>query len=255
MLELGTHGSVQEIRLNRPPANALSPELVVALRGALAQAEAEGAEAIVLSGSPRMFSAGLDVPHLLTLDRPGILGLWREFYALLQDLAACPVPVAAAITGHSPAGGAVMAIFCDHRVMAESSDPAKPFRIGLNEVQVGLSMPPLLYRALVHVVGERQAGRMCAEALMLTSGEACACGLVDALAAPEAVVGNAVAWCQGQLRLPRRAMLETRALTRARLLAEFEQGFSEVASLADLWFEPETQAGLQALVASLRKKG
>lgn len=254
MLELGSHGPIHEIRLARPPANALSPELVVALRGALAQAVAEGAEAIVLSGSPKMFSAGLDVPHLLSLDRPGILGLWRELYALLHDLAASPVPLAAAITGHAPAGGAVMAIFCDHRVMAESPDAAKPFRIGLNEVQVGLPMPPLIYRALVHVVGERQAGRMCTEALMLTAAEARAVGFVDALAAPEAVVPAAVAWCRGLLERPRKAMLETRALTRAGLLVEFEPGFSEVASLAEVWFEPETQAGLRALVASLKRK-
>lgn len=255
MLEIGTHGTVQEIRLNRPPANALSPELVVALRGALAQAEADGAEAIVLSGSPKMFSAGLDVPHLLTLDRPGILDLWRELYALLRDLAACPVPVAAAITGHSPAGGAVMAIFCDHRVMAESADPAKPFRIGLNEVQVGLAMPPVIFRGLRHLVGERQAGRLCTEGLLLTSAEARAVGLVDALVAPEAVVPAAVAWCQGLLKLPRRAMLSTRAMARDAAVREFDQGFEEVASVADLWFEPETQAGLEALVASLGKKG
>lgn len=255
MLELGTHGSIHEIRLARPPANALSPELVVALRGALAQAEAEGAEAIVLSGSPRMFSAGLDVPLLLTLDRAGILGLWREFYALLRDLAACPVPVAAAITGHSPAGGAVMALFCDRRVMVESADPTKPFRIGLNEVQVGLSMPPLIFRALVHLVGERQASRLCTEALLLTSEEAFAVGFVDELAASEQVVERTLAWCQGMLRLPRKAMLETRALARKALVGEFERGFEEVAFLADLWFESETQAGLQAMVEGLKRKG
>lgn len=255
MLEIHPHGPMREIRLARPPANALSPELIAHLRGALEEAEEEGAEAIVLSGSPKMFSAGLDVPLLLGLDREGILELWRSFYGLLHDLASSRIPIAAAITGHSPAGGAVMALFCDRRFMAESGDPAKPFRIGLNEVRVGLPMPPVIYRALVRVVGEHHAGRMCTEGLMLTAAEAKAVGFVDELRSLEEVVPAALAWCGELLKLPRTAMLKTRSLARAGVVSEFEHGFGEVASLADIWFQPETQAGLHALVDSLKKRG
>lgn len=52
-----------------------------------------------------MFSAGLDVPLLLKLDRPAMDALWREFYPLLGAIASSPIPIAAAITGHAPAGG------------------------------------------------------------------------------------------------------------------------------------------------------
>ena len=127
------HGPVRELRLDRPPANALTPELIVELREALTRAPEEGVKAMVLSGRPGRFSGGLDVPYLLPLDREGMEHLWRELYRLLQTLAASPVPIAAAITGHSPAGGAVLAMFCDYRVMAEGD-----FLIGLNEVHVGI---------------------------------------------------------------------------------------------------------------------
>ncbi len=53
--------------------NALDPALMRALRDALADAHARGAEALVLSGSPGRFSGGLDVPALLKLDRAGIV--------------------------------------------------------------------------------------------------------------------------------------------------------------------------------------
>jgi len=89
-----------------------------------------------------MFSAGLDVPFLLTLDRPAIAALWRTFYALLRALAGSPLPIAAAVTGHAPAGGAVLMLFCDWRVMADGA-----WKVGLNEVQVGLTLPPVIFQA------------------------------------------------------------------------------------------------------------
>ena len=109
------HGAVRELRLNRPPANALSPQLIVALREAVEGAPQDGVRALVLSGAPGMFSAGLDVPLLLTLDRAAMAGVWRDFYALLRALASSSIPIAAAITGHAPAGGTVLPLFCDWR--------------------------------------------------------------------------------------------------------------------------------------------
>jgi Delta3-Delta2-enoyl-CoA isomerase len=124
------HGSVRELRLNRPPVNALSPELIASLLEAIRTAPHEGKRALVLSGLPGIFSAGLDVPQLLKLDRLAMDALWREFYALIGALACSPVPIAAAITAHAPAGGTVLALFCDHRIAAEGD-----WRIGLSEVQ------------------------------------------------------------------------------------------------------------------------
>ncbi|HWT15898.1 MAG TPA: enoyl-CoA hydratase/isomerase family protein, partial [Patescibacteria group bacterium] len=132
MLERIEHESrILELRLARPPVNALSPALVAQLRPALADAAGQGFRAVVLSGQPKMFSGGLDVVELLQLDRAGMIAFWNDFFGLMAALARSPIPTVAAITGHSPAGGAVLSIFCDYRVMARSPDPDKPFRIGL----------------------------------------------------------------------------------------------------------------------------
>src|SRR4051794_7361477 len=149
------YGTVRELRLDRPPANALAPDLIAALAEAVAAAPGAGARAIVLSGRPGRFSAGLDVPLLLTLDRPALADLWHDFYRLLLALAASPIPIAAALTGHAPAGGTVLALYCDWRVMAEGD-----WRLGLNEVQVGLALPPVIFAALRRQVGPRQAERL-----------------------------------------------------------------------------------------------
>ena len=107
MIQILDHGPVRELRLDRPPANRqLNPELVTALREAVETAPRDGVRALVLSGSPRMFSGGLDVPYLIHLDRPAMSATWRDFYAMMRALATSPIPIAAAITGHAPAGGA-----------------------------------------------------------------------------------------------------------------------------------------------------
>ncbi len=249
MIQIFDHGAVRELRLDRPPANALSPELVAALRAAVESAPEAGAKALVLSGAPGMFSGGLDVPHLIQLDRPAITAAWRDFYGLLRGLAASSIPVVAAITGHSPAGGAVISLYCDARFMAEGE-----FRIGLNEVQVGLPMPPVIFRALRRLVGPRQAERLSVTAQLVPAVEARRIGLIDEIVAPEAVIARAIEWCNAVLALPPLAMAETRRLTRADLVSLFVENEAELSDLVDQWFSSETQGAMRALVERLAKR-
>src|SRR5689334_13849407 len=212
MIITTNHGPVRELRMNRPPANALSPELIRALKQAIENAPRDGAGALVLSGLSGMFSAGLDVPLLLTHDRPAIAQVWRDFYALLRALACSPIPVAAAINGHGPAGGTVLALFSDWRAMAEGD-----WKVGFNEVQVGIPLPPVILSALRRQVGPRQAERLGTGGLVISAAEAARTGLVDELAPLERVVDRAVVWCQTLLTLPPQAMSITRQRSRADL--------------------------------------
>lgn len=244
------HGAILELRLARPPVNALDPILVRALREAIEAAPEHGAQALLLSGRPGMFSAGLDVPSLLALDRDAMSEFWGGFFDLCAALARAPVPVAAAITGHSPAGGAVLAMLCDYRVMARGA-----FRIGLNEVQVGLTVPECLQAALRRLVGAYRAERLLVSGTMLDPDAALAVGLVDEIAEPDAVVESAIAWLDGLLRLPRGAMQSTRTLARADLAAVFADPASlPIADFLDGWFSAETQATLHGLVERLKKR-
>src|SRR5882757_2964240 len=155
MIKTLDHGAIRELRLDRPPVNALSPELIGALKKAIEFAPTDGARALVLSGAPGRFSGGLDVPLLLGLDRPAMATLWRDFYALLGAIAGSTIPIVAALTGHAPAGGTVLALFCDYRIMAEGD-----YKIGLNEVQVGIPVPPVILAGLRRLVGLRLGERL-----------------------------------------------------------------------------------------------
>jgi enoyl-CoA hydratase/carnithine racemase len=197
-----------------------------------------------------MFSGGLDVPLWLTLDRAALAQAWRDFYSLMRALACLSIPVAAAINGHGPAGGTVLALLCDWRVMAEGD-----WKMGFNEVQVGIPLPPAILSALKRQVGARQAERLGAGGLVISAAEAKRIGLIDELAPLEHVVARAVEWCQGLLRLPQQAMTITRRRARADLAGYFDQNIEqEQEEVIAAWWSDETQAVLQALAAKLAKK-
>ena len=177
MITVIDHDGTIELSLTRPPVNALTTEFLGELSAAYAEAVANGSKAVILSGREGLFSAGLDVPALLPLGRKGIEEFWTSFFSLLHTFAVSSIPVGAAITGHAPAGGMILALYCDYRVAARGD-----FSLGLNEVHVGLPVPRNIIFALESAVGRRQA------ALLATSGQLLA--PEEALALRLAVVGQ-----------------------------------------------------------------
>lgn len=255
LVETRIHGEIAELRMARPPVNALDPALCSALRDAHAAAVTGGARGIALSGGPSVFSAGLDVPYLMSLgqDHAALLHAWEAFFGAARALAASPVPVAAAMAGHAPAGGCVLALCCDYRVMARSPDAAKPFHIGLNETQVGLVAPEGIQALLRRVVGPHRAERLLVAGLMPSSEEAHAMGLVDELADVDDTTPRAIAWLQGLAALPREPMLETRAIARADVVDALHPRRIELERFVEGWHRADTQAALRAVLARLGK--
>jgi enoyl-CoA hydratase/carnithine racemase len=164
----------------------------------------------------------------------------------MRTVASSPVPVAAAITGHSPAGGAVIAIHCDYRVAADGE-----FKVGFNEVRVGLPVPSTIIAALTDAVGERQARRLVTQGLLIGPREASEIGLVDALAQPDDVVSQALDWCRAISALPTIAMNETRRQAKAGLL-QCLSGSDDAEVATNYWFSEETQREMHALVQRLK---
>ncbi|HVJ38516.1 MAG TPA: enoyl-CoA hydratase/isomerase family protein [Stenotrophomonas sp.] len=254
-IDLHDHGDIREIRLARPPANALDTALCRELIAAINQAQADDVHAIVLSGAPHIFSGGMDVPYLLShgADRGKLLDSWQAFFGAAKTLAETRIPVVAALTGHSPAGGCVLALCCDYRIMARSVDPARPYAIGLNEVQVGLAAPEGIQRLLRRVVGAHRAERLLVAGEMVPAEQAVQIGLVDELVDGELVVARAIAWLQELLRLPRQPMLHTRDVARADLREALAPDLIRLDRFIEAWYAEDAQAALQALAARLRK--
>ena len=249
------HGRIRELRLARPPVNALDPALCRALITTLDAAVADGVDAVVLSGAPGIFSAGLDVPHLMALgqERQALHAGWGAFFGAARSLAALRIPVVAALTGHAPAGGCVLSLCCDYRVMARSPNPAKPFMIGMNETQVGLAVPEGAQQLMRRVIGPYRAERLLVSGSMVTADEALRLGLVDTVVEVDQVVPHALEWLSTLLALPRAPMLLTRSLARADLVRALEPQNLDLERFVEGWYDADTQAGLRALLARLGK--
>jgi enoyl-CoA hydratase/carnithine racemase len=247
MIDIIDHDHVRELRLDRPPANALDPALLDAIAREVIKAPGAGADAVVLSGAPGMFTGGLDVPHLLGLDQDTFADALGSFFAAMRALAASEVPVAAAITGHSPAGGAVLALFCDWRVMAEGE-----YHIGFNEVRIGIPMPEVVVGLVARTMGARRAEQLCVTGQLLDPQQARAIGFVDQVVALDRVVETAVDWCRHVTAAPMLAIARTRRACRSDLVDLVERCREpDTAALADAWFRPEVQEPLQQLVRKL----
>ncbi len=255
LVHVQSHGAVRELRLARPPVNALDDALCAALLRALADAFADDAvSGVVLSGNDSVFSGGLDVPHLIShgQDRAALHATWSAFFDVAKAIAAAPVPVAFALTGHAPAGGCVLALCGDYRVMCRSADPARPLQIGLNETQVGLAVPDGIQHLMRRVIGAHRASLLLVPGAMVSAEHALQIGLVDALADDAAAtVQHAVDWLRSLARLPQTPLRKTRQVARADLGIALDSVVLD--DFIDDWFGPDTQAALQAMAARLRK--
>lgn len=249
MLNTIDHGQVRELRIARAPVNALNTEIVKLLTNSVREAMTD-CGAIVLSGQDGIFSAGLDVVELMQLDRDGLRDFWAAFFELLETVACSSIPIAAAVTGHSPAGGAVICMLCDYRVMSRGQ-----YLTGLNETRVGLTIPPVLQNAMSRLVGPRIAEQMLVAGAMIGPEEAEKVGFVDALETGyEATIQHAISWCENLLSLPQHSMLANRAIARAHYKKDFASHTDEsVESFVEIWFSAETQQVMGSLVAQLKK--
>lgn len=250
MLEITRHDSVGAIRLAKAPVNALNHEMVSALTRSLHEI-GKTHDAVIISGNEGVFSAGLDVVELLPLGRQAMTDFWTAFFELLKTIVCLPVPVATAITGHAPAGGAILNLMSDYRVMSRGN-----FKIGLNEARVGLVVCPLLQESLERVIGKRLAEKMLMTGTLLSPEQALETGLVDALEDGfDNTVEHALNWCKELLSLPRHAMLGNRAMARAQFCQAFTDSMAEnVAKMVDGWFTEDTQVSLAALVNKLKSR-
>jgi 3,2-trans-enoyl-CoA isomerase len=247
MLDVTDHSDgIRELRIARPPVNALNTELLRKLIEAIKSASNQAA--ILVTGQPGLFSAGLDVRGMLELDRESVGALFVELWRAQHAIAHSAIPVVFGITGHSPAGGTVLAIHGDYRVMALGD-----FRLGLNEVQVGLLPGPPIHGAFRRLVGGH-AAQLLTRGALLDPATALRVGLVDELCDASQVTTRALEVARELCTLPREPMLRTRALARRDLTELFgnpghalmkEREFATMGT--ELWFVPATQERLRRM--------
>lgn len=172
-------GDLVIVRIHAGKVNALDLEGLLALRGAI---DAVGPSAIVLTGTERVFSAGVDLARLLQEDADYTRAYLRALEDLVQSLFDRSTPVVAALTGHAIAGGCLIASACDYRIMGQG-------RIGVTEALVGFPIPPGALEAFRYVAGPRTAA-MVSSGRTVDPEQALALGLIDEVVAADDVLSR-----------------------------------------------------------------
>lgn len=240
------HPGYTILQMDRGKVNAINAAMVSELREAFRSLENDPTvRGVVLTGKPHYFSAGLDLIELIAYDRQQITDFFEAFGALFIQMVRFPKPLVCAITGHSPAGGCVLAVACDNRYMAEGDR----YTIGLNEVAVNIQISQNLTEAYAFWMGEGLASRYILEGKLLSGPEALAAGLVDALVPLENVLERAETQVQAYLKADPEIWANTKKKVRKawldRLDADPSQSLKEAATL---WWKPDIRRKMEAYV-------
>lgn len=179
--------SVAVITIDDGKANALSHPTLAGIEDALDRAEQDGAKAVVIAGRPGKFSAGFDL-SVMTSGPEQARDLLARGARLGIRLFEFPRPIVLAVTGHALAMGGILLCCADVRVGADG-----PFKIGLNEVRIGMPVPAFA----VEVCRDRLSPRYFTAAIQLahihTPAEACEAGFLDEIVDPEQLSARAMA--------------------------------------------------------------
>jgi 3,2-trans-enoyl-CoA isomerase len=240
------------VQMNRGKVNAINQEMVDELREVFANLEKDPeVKGAILTGQPHFFSAGLDLIELIRYDKAQITSFFNDFGALYLELVQFPKPFISAITGHSPAGGCVLAVTSDNRYMAKGDN----YVIGLNEVAVNIQISQNLTEIYAFWMGDGLASRYILEGKLLSGKEAVTAGLVDELTPLDYVVERAEKQMQGYLKADQEILKNTKYKIRKHLLEKLDlQAGNALKEASELWWKPEIRAKMEAYVASFSNK-
>jgi len=248
-MRIEADGEIAILRMEMGKANAVGPAFLAALDEALGELERDLPRGIVLVGYDRYFSAGLDLPALVPLERGAMRDLITLFSRVMLRLFTLPRPVVAAVNGHAVAGGCVLALQADVRLMTEDGDA----RIGLKEAALGIGLPAAVIETLRIQVPAAALVPIALEARLLPPREARELGLVDALAPSAELLARAVSRARELASIAPLAYAQIKGALRAPAAEAIQaRGPAEAERWLDTWFSEDGRRLVGETVAKLR---
>ena len=250
-LRIERSGALAVLRMDKARANAIDGAFIQDLLEACRLLEADpGIRGVLLaSAHPKLFCPGLDLVSLVELERAAMERFMQAFSDAMLALYALPKPVVAAVSGHAIAGGCILALTADLRLLKRGA------QIGLNEVKVGVPLPwsvATLLRSQVPasaVTGVALLGRNFSDEAALHAG------LAHAVLEAEGFEAACLKQLEEFLDKDARSLSLTKRYLRQIALHEMRARDREsMGEWLDAWFSDETRGRIRAIVAGLGKK-
>lgn len=254
MIEKTEDNGVVTLRLAHGKASALDIELVEALARAVAEVTASDARAVLLTGSGSIFSAGVDLYRLVGKpDQPLAEAAAREYARrfvpalsrMLLELFSMPRPLVVALNGHAIAGGCIIALTGDYRLMASGGG-----RIGIPEMLVGVPFPPSVIEIVRFAVAPQHLQTLMYGGRTIPAEDAQRIGLIDEVVAPDALEARGLEMARHFATLsPRNFELCKRQLRDATLDRAKHFANELDAEVLELWGDPVRHQAIREYLA------
>uniref|UniRef100_A0A0P5EQE3 Enoyl-CoA delta isomerase 1, mitochondrial n=1 Tax=Daphnia magna TaxID=35525 RepID=A0A0P5EQE3_9CRUS len=240
------------VAMHKPPVNSLSLEMIQALSESLSELEKNKCKGFILtSACPGIFSAGLDIREMYQPTEERLKEFWSSLQTLWLQLYGSKMASVALINGHAPAGGCLLAMCCDSRIMVNGKS-----KIGLNETKLGIVAPFWFKDTFVNTIGVRQSERALQLGSLFTPDEALKIGLVDRVL-PDTEAATAVAESELKefLQIPAMARYLSKMRIREAALKDLlENREKDLNTFVNFATTDAVQKGLGIYLQSLAKK-
>lgn len=250
-IQVSVQDRIATITLSRGKSNALNREMVTELDDMIKNIAADdNIGGVILTGNAPFFSAGLDLIELYDYNEEEAKSFWKLFLNFASNLVSFKKPMIAAISGHSPAGGCVMALACDYRIMAEGQ-----YIIGLNEVPVGIIVPNSIFQLYSFWIGTAEANRSLLRGRLYTPEEALKVGLVDELVKYESLLTSAERKMKKILEFESNTWQQSKLNIREQLIAAVSADYTATLDkMLQQWWSPATRQILKTILDNLQRK-
>jgi enoyl-CoA hydratase len=252
MIEFEDRGTTTILRMARGKGNALNLDLVTALSDALDRLEKSPARAGVLTGQGSVFGAGVDLMALVEGGADYAKKFIPEMKRLFERLATYPKPLVAAVNGHAIAGGAILMLACDQRLLARGKA-----RIGLTEVLVGVIFPAWPLEIVRFATPPQHFPTVICTGRTWLPEDSLARGLVDELVDPDKLLDRACEVAAEMGAIPPKVFATTKlAVRRPMIETAREQAAKTDAKVLEHWLSPETMSVITKFVEdTIKRKG
>ncbi|XP_075978497.1 enoyl-CoA delta isomerase 1, mitochondrial-like [Anticarsia gemmatalis] len=243
---------IATVTMQRPPVNSLNLDLLQDLSKSLDEVAKNKCKGMILtSSSPTVFSAGLDIMEMYKPDIKRAETFWTTLQEVWIKLFGSNFVSAAAINGHAPAGGCLLSMSCEYRVMVGGK-----FTIGLNETALGIVAPKWFMDTMTNTIPQREAEFALTTARMFSVDEALKVGLIDETASDKA---DSVDKCKKFIKKFDRIPPLARAITKQKIrqgpLAWMNKNrAADTQEFLAFLQNPKVQQSLDMYIQSLKKK-
>ncbi len=251
MIERSFRNGITTLRLAHGKASALDLELVEGLARAVAEVTADDeTRAVILTGTGSIFSAGVDLFRLTDGGREYGDRFVPALSRMLLELFALPKPLIVAVNGHAIAGGCILTLAGDYRVMAAGNA-----RIGIPELLVGVPFPPSVIEAVRFALPSQHLQMLIYTGRTVTPDDALRFGIIDEIADAAALMTRAEEIAAQFAALPTRAFQLAKRQLRDRAISRAKHYANEMdKEVQELWSDAETLDRVRAYLAKTVKK-